>query len=181
MLRYLQVTQEADGHWPQNMWLDGTPYWSGVQMDETAFPDPAGGASLARRHARHRQSRAVLADASAARPAFWYATAQSRSRIAGRKMRAIRRSRWRSRSPRCSSPPTSRISDGQPEQARYLRETADAWKRVIERWTYVRATPLAQQVGVAGYYVRIAPPEAADTVDGVPLQDSVVPIKNRRR
>ena len=22
----------------QNMWLDGTPYWSGIQMDETAFP-----------------------------------------------------------------------------------------------------------------------------------------------
>jgi hypothetical protein len=31
-------TQEADGHWPQNMWLDGSPYWSGIQMDETAFP-----------------------------------------------------------------------------------------------------------------------------------------------
>ena len=30
MLRFLQVTQEADGHWPQNMWLDGTPYWVGV-------------------------------------------------------------------------------------------------------------------------------------------------------
>ncbi len=38
MLYYLQVTQEADGHWPQNMWLDGNPYWGGIQMDETAFP-----------------------------------------------------------------------------------------------------------------------------------------------
>ena len=38
VLRYLAVTQEADGHWPQNMWLDGTPYWNGVQMDETGFP-----------------------------------------------------------------------------------------------------------------------------------------------
>ncbi len=37
-LFYLMCTQEADGHWPQNMWLDGAPYWSGVQMDETAFP-----------------------------------------------------------------------------------------------------------------------------------------------
>ena len=37
-LLYLMSTQDADGHWPQNMWLDGTPYWSGVQMDETAFP-----------------------------------------------------------------------------------------------------------------------------------------------
>ena len=38
VLHYLQVTQEADGYWPQNMWLDGTPYWGGIQMDETAFP-----------------------------------------------------------------------------------------------------------------------------------------------
>jgi hypothetical protein len=38
VLNYLLATQEADGHWPQNMWLDGTPYWSGIQMDETAFP-----------------------------------------------------------------------------------------------------------------------------------------------
>ena len=35
---YLQTTQEADGHWGQNMWLDGTPYWIGIQMDETALP-----------------------------------------------------------------------------------------------------------------------------------------------
>src|SRR5512140_1332054 len=38
VLYYLQVTQEGDGHWTQNMWLDGNPYWSGIQMDETAFP-----------------------------------------------------------------------------------------------------------------------------------------------
>ena len=38
MLRYLEATQEADGNWAQNLWLDGRPYWSGIQMDETAFP-----------------------------------------------------------------------------------------------------------------------------------------------
>ncbi len=27
VLAFLQVTQEKDGHWPQNMWLDGSPYW----------------------------------------------------------------------------------------------------------------------------------------------------------
>src|SRR5437879_13669971 len=36
-LLYLMSTQEEDGHWLQNMWLDGSPYWGGVQMDETAF------------------------------------------------------------------------------------------------------------------------------------------------
>jgi glucoamylase len=38
VLRYLESTQEADGHWAQNMWLDGRPYWNGLQMDEAAFP-----------------------------------------------------------------------------------------------------------------------------------------------
>src|SRR5258708_546244 len=38
VLRFLQVTQHADGHWCQNMWLDGSPYWHGIQMDEGALP-----------------------------------------------------------------------------------------------------------------------------------------------
>lgn len=38
VLGFLQATQEKDGHWAQNMWLNGTPYWSGIQMDETALP-----------------------------------------------------------------------------------------------------------------------------------------------
>ena len=37
VLFYLHVTQEADGHWSQNMYLDGHPRWSGIQLDETAF------------------------------------------------------------------------------------------------------------------------------------------------
>jgi glucoamylase len=38
VLHYLEGTQEIDGRWPQNMWLDGRPYWNGSQMDEAAFP-----------------------------------------------------------------------------------------------------------------------------------------------
>ena len=37
-LRYLIATQNEDGHWHQNQWLGGSPYWQGVQLDETAFP-----------------------------------------------------------------------------------------------------------------------------------------------
>src|SRR6202021_1010375 len=38
VLHYLEATQEADGHWAQNMGLDGRPYWGGLRMDETPFP-----------------------------------------------------------------------------------------------------------------------------------------------
>src|SRR6185312_4543852 len=37
-LVYLAVSQHADGGFAQNFWLDGTPYWQGVQLDEVAFP-----------------------------------------------------------------------------------------------------------------------------------------------
>ncbi len=30
--------QQADGHFPQNSYVNGTPYWNGIQMDEQAFP-----------------------------------------------------------------------------------------------------------------------------------------------
>ena len=41
--------------------------------------------------------------------------------------------------------------------ADFLRDTADAWNEQIEDWVYVTDTRLAREVGVAGYYVRIAP------------------------
>lgn len=37
-LRYLdRIQQESDGSMPQNTWLNGTPYWGGEQLDETAM------------------------------------------------------------------------------------------------------------------------------------------------
>ncbi|TGW05192.1 glucan 1,4-alpha-glucosidase, partial [Mesorhizobium sp. M2D.F.Ca.ET.145.01.1.1] len=65
---------------------------------------------------------------------------------------------------------------GKNEPANYLRETADCWNDQIERWTYVTGTATCKVAGVAGYYVRIAPPDSADA--GSP-KDGYVPIKNR--
>jgi glucoamylase len=65
---------------------------------------------------------------------------------------------------------------GQKDIATYLRETADCRNENIERWIYAKGSDLAQQIGVDGYYVRIAPPEtdgAASPLEGF------VPIKNR--
>jgi glucoamylase len=41
--------------------------------------------------------------------------------------------------------------------ATYLRETADLWYMNLDRWTYATNTDLAKQLGIEGYYVRIAP------------------------
>jgi glucoamylase len=37
-LVYLACTQQPNGGFAQNFWVDGRPYWSGVQLDEVAFP-----------------------------------------------------------------------------------------------------------------------------------------------
>ncbi len=37
-LVYLACTQRPDGSFAQNFWIDGTPYWSGMQLDEVAYP-----------------------------------------------------------------------------------------------------------------------------------------------
>jgi glucoamylase len=37
-LIYLATCQRPDGGFPQNFWLNGEPFWDGVQLDEVAFP-----------------------------------------------------------------------------------------------------------------------------------------------
>jgi glucoamylase len=35
---YLAIAQADDGGFYQNFWIDGRPYWTGVQLDEVSFP-----------------------------------------------------------------------------------------------------------------------------------------------
>lgn len=37
-LIYLAMAQQPDGGFAQNFWINGTPFWKGVQLDEAAFP-----------------------------------------------------------------------------------------------------------------------------------------------
>ena len=37
-LVYLAANQQHDGGFAQNFWIDGTPHWTGIQLDQTAFP-----------------------------------------------------------------------------------------------------------------------------------------------
>ena len=38
MMSYLVAIQKADGSWNQNGYPDGRPFWTGIQLDEVAFP-----------------------------------------------------------------------------------------------------------------------------------------------
>ncbi len=37
-LLFLAASQKDDGSFPQNFWISGEPYWSGLQLDELSFP-----------------------------------------------------------------------------------------------------------------------------------------------
>jgi glucoamylase len=175
IVRYLQSIQEPDGHWPQNCWLDGTPFWNGVQMDECAFPILL--VDLARREG-------ALAHADL--PALWPMVKRAAQYIVANGP-VTGQDRWEEDGG--YSPFTLAVEIAAllaaadladefaaPGQAGYLRETADIWNSLIEHWTYAVGTPLATQLGVEGYYVRIASPDTADAASPV---DGFVPIKNR--
>jgi glucoamylase len=175
VLRYLQVTQEADGHWAQNMWLDGTPYWRGVQMDETALPILL--VDLAARNG-------LLG--SAGRNEYWPMVQKAASYLA-RNGPVSPQDRWEEEpgySPFTIAAEIAALlvaADLADAQANftasdYLRETADAWNAGIERWLFVRGTELAKQHDVDGYYARIAAPDQADAASPC---EGFVPIKNR--
>jgi glucoamylase len=175
VLLYLESTQEVEGHWSQNMWLDGRPYWSGVQMDEAAFP-------ILLVDLLRREAPAMLPDLGR-----WWNLVQRAAGFLVRNGPVTQQDRWEEDSG--YSPFTLAVeiagllaaadladAVNQNGVASYLRETADTWNDNIERWIYAVDTDLARQIGVEGYYVRIAPPEtdcAASPVEGF------VPIKNR--
>jgi glucoamylase len=153
VLRYLAVTQEADGSWPQNMWVPGAGYWRGKQMDECAFPILLTATALQEK---------LIDQAEATR--LWPMVRKALSYIVQRGP-ATDQDRWEEvggYSPYTIAVEIAALLEGaelapEPEIANYLRETADAWNDSVERWTYASGTELAKKVGVEGYYVRIAP------------------------
>jgi glucoamylase len=175
VLGHLGAIQEADGHWPQNTWVNGSPYWHGVQMDETALPIllvdllSRGGA---------------LGEGALNR--YWPMIRKAASFLA-RNGPVSPQDRWEEDGGYSPFSVAAEIAallvaadfadvNRDPTAASYLRETADAWNGSIERWMYVTDTDLAKKVGVDGYYVRIAPPDNANADS--PMH-GFVPIKNR--
>jgi glucoamylase len=151
MLSYLMSTQLLDGHWAQNYFPDGRPFWGGVQLDEVAFPIILA-AKLAERSALVEMSCAI----SMIRRAIHYVvnngpiTAQDR---------------WEENAG--VSPFTLGIEIAalvgatdffdDPDERTYCLSLAYYWNERIEDWTYIDQGPLAQPHGVKGYYVRIGP------------------------
>ena len=176
VLHYLEVTQEADGHWSQNMWLDGRPYWNGLQMDETAFPILL--VDLFRRESPRCYESCER----------WWPMVRKAASFIVMNGPVTQQDRWEEDGGYSPFTMAAEIAAlliaadmaerlGHAKPAEFLRAMADTWNFNIERRTYAADTDLARQVGVEGYYVRITPPPSGDGAAS-PLQ-GYVPIKNR--
>jgi glucoamylase len=154
IIAYLRNTQEDDGHWPQNMWLSGSAFWTGVQLDQTAQP-------------------ILLADlllnegalSSAEQKRFWPMVLKAAQFLA-QYGPATELDRWEEKSgynaytlstmiPALLAAAEWADTMGESPLAIGLREVADSWNERIEGWMYVRGTSLSARLGVDGYYARI--------------------------
>ncbi len=156
IVNYLMSTQKKDGSWPQNMWLEGTPHWKGLQIDQTAFP-----MVIIDRCYRDK----ILDKKRLIR--YWPGLKKA---IAFLLMNApyTEQDRWEEQ--KGFSPFTIAVSvaamlaaadmadiNNEKALANYCREMADEWNSNIEKWTYITGTTLARKANVDGYYIRINP------------------------
>ncbi len=167
IVNYLMSTQNADGSWPQNMWLQGEPNWNGLQMDQIALP-------LLELHNCYERD-ALDKDRM---ERYWPNTKKA---IAYLLLNGpyTQQDRWEEEQGYTPFTMATEIAgllagaelaeiNGDKVLAKYCRETADNWNDAVEVQTYVTGTPLAKEHNVEGYYIRINPfkDSTAQELDG---------------
>src|SRR5438067_11609189 len=168
-LRYLIATQTEDGHWNQNQWLGGTPYWQGIQLDETAMP------VLLAQELEERDALGGIAVEDMVRRALGHI-----ARIGP----STAQDRWEENEGLNAYTLATTIPAlvagaallPSPE-ADWALALADFWNANIEAWLTVSGTELAREYDVPGYYVRLAP---VSVLKDSSASHAIVPIRNRR-
>jgi glucoamylase len=154
-LAYLQSTQQPDGHWAQNMWLDGSAYWNGIQMDETALP-------ILLLDLAYRENALGKSDIAQ----FWPMVKNAAGYLVLNGP-VSPQDRWEEdpgytpftvAAEIAALLAAADLADLNDETAigTYLREIADVWNASIERWMYITDTDWSRKYGVKGYYIRIS-------------------------
>jgi glucoamylase len=171
-LIYLAVAQHPDGGFAQNFWINGDAYWSGIQLDEVAFPimlawrlhcekaladfDPAylvriGTAYLIRNGPVTQQER------------WEEASGYSPSTLASNIAALI-----------CASHLFHKLGD--EPTATFIEEYADYLEAHIEQWTTTVQGSLVE--GTSTYYMRILPEQVGQENPGEDKESRVLHIAN---
>ncbi len=150
-LVYLACSQHADGGFAQNFWLNGTPYWRGIQLDQVAFP-----IMLAWRLWRA----GALGDFDP------YPMVKAGAGFLIRHGPATQQERWEENSGYSPSTLAASIAAlicaadfardrSEPQVAIFAEEQADFLESHVERWTVTTQGTLVH--GIPRHYIRIRP------------------------
>ena len=154
--------QQANGRFPQNSQVDGTPYWNGTQMDEQAMP-----ILLAYRLGPKIYNPIwpkiklaadfIVANGPWTQQERWEETSgYSPSTIAAEIAGLV------------AAAKIAVANNDTASAAAYMR-TADYWQQNVSRWTYTKTG----QLGNGSYYLRINPAGKAGTGAGLHAYDPV--------
>lgn len=152
-----ETQQQPDGAFPQNSEVDGTPFWTSLQLDEVAFPlvlawqlgrdDP----ETVREHVEPAAD-FIVANGPATEQERWEEeSGYSPSTIAAEIAGLI-----------CAADLARRVGDD--EKAALYERTADEWRSQIEEWLFTTTGPL----GDGEYYLRIN--DDTDPDDGAEIE-----------
>ncbi len=171
-LIYLAVSQHADGGFAQNFWVDGDAYWSGVQLDEVAFP------IMLAWHLRCEKGLSDFDPASMIRTAAAYLI---------RNGPVTPQERWEEASGYSPSTLASNIAAlicasvfireaGDNAAAAFIEEYADYLESHIEDWTLTTTGSLLK--GESTYYMRILPEQVGQQNPAEDKESRILHIAN---
>ena len=172
-LVYLACSQQSDGGFAQNFWIDGGPYWQGIQLDEVAFPILL---------AWHLWKKDALRDFDP------YSMVRSAAAYLVRHGPATQQERWEENSG--YSPSTLAVSvaalvctadfagtRGTQDDASFLLDYADFIESHIESWTVTNDGSLFP--GIKRHYIRIHPAAVGDASPDEDPNHGLLMIHNR--
>jgi glucoamylase len=172
-LIYLACAQRADGGFYQNFWIDGVPYWNGIQLDAVALP-----IILAWR----------LHQARALRNFDPYAMVLRAAGYLIREGPVTPQDRWEENSGYSPSTLAANIAAltcaacfaterGDDVTAHFIHAYADFLERHVDGWTVT--TEGALLPGVSRHYIRIHPVDPDDSEPNENPNAGVLALRNR--
>jgi glucoamylase len=173
-LIYLACSQQPDGGFHQNFWINGEPYWRGTQLDEVAFP-----IVLAWK----------LREADALRDFDPYPMVLRAAAYLVQHGPATPQERWEENSGYSPSTLAAEIAAltcaasfarerGDEATAAFLQRHADFLEAHVDAWTVTTAGTLVP--GITRHFIRIRPVDPGDPSPDEDPNRGVVTIRNRR-
>ena len=156
VLNYLMTTQLEDGSWPQNMWLDGSANWNGVQLDQVAMPVFL--IDMCRQNG-------LLEESQLGR--YWNRLKKALTFLSDTGP-ISEQDRWEEESGVNTFSLATQVSAyiAGANLAKHFQENelhdfylgkADQLNAQVDELTYITDTPISRQYNVDGYYIRINP------------------------